>query len=96
MFMVTGTCEGRNVGGQAVDAGTLGSNVWYGRGSWCHPCGMTACPGSPDIPLWPCLASLKGIMFQPVVCVSGHQVRVVPGAVTLVSIPLPSPPAPKP
>lgn len=69
-----------------------------------HVCYGSSCESSLpyDVPCresqhspWPSLVSLKSIMFQLVVCVSGHQELVVPGAVTFVSILLPSLPAPK-
>lgn len=70
-------------------------HVCYGSSCQSPLCGMMSRAGNLDIPPWPSPASLKSIIFQLVVCMSGHQELVVPGAVTFVSIFLPSLPAPK-
>lgn len=68
--------------------------MWYGSSCWGPLCSVASRPRNPDIPLWLSLAASRVSCSSRVARVSGHQELVVPGAVTFVSISLPSPPAP--
>lgn len=59
----TGVMEG-TMDGQAFYIVTLETNICGMAAAAGVLYNVTSCPGNPDIPLWPSLASLKGIIFQ--------------------------------